>query len=106
MAAAKSKSAANAKPACLALPQGVLLGAHTSIAGGVNESVPRAQNLGFTAAQIFVKSNKQWFAPPLPDEEAARFRAARQASGIFFFGHNSYLINLASPDPKLFATSV
>jgi deoxyribonuclease-4 len=94
------------KPASLQLPKGVLLGAHTSISGGVNEAIPRAQHLGFTAAQIFVKNNKQWFAPPLPEEEAARFRAARKASGIVFFAHNSYLVNLASQDATMFGTSV
>jgi deoxyribonuclease-4 len=104
--AAKSKKKAAPPIARIALPKGVLLGAHTSISGGVNEAIPRAQNLGFTAAQIFVKNNKQWSAPPLPDEEAARFRAARKASGILFFAHNSYLVNLASPDPAIFSTSV
>jgi deoxyribonuclease-4 len=93
-------------PTALHLPKGVLLGAHTSIAGGVIESVRRAQAVGFTAAQIFVKNNKQWFAPKLAEIEAASFRSARKASGIHFFAHNSYLINLASPDDALFATSV
>jgi deoxyribonuclease-4 len=90
----------------LHLPKGVLLGAHTSISGGVVQAVGRAQACGFTAAQIFVKNNKQWFAPPLAEADIARFRAARKASGILFFAHNSYLINLASQDPKLFDTSV
>jgi deoxyribonuclease-4 len=101
-----AKKPAVEKPLPLHLPKGVLLGAHTSISGGVNEAIPRAQNLGFTAAQIFVKNNKQWFAPPLPEEEAARFRAARKASGIVFFAHNSYLVNLASQDATMFATSI
>jgi deoxyribonuclease-4 len=90
----------------LHLPKGVLLGAHTSIAGGVAQAVPRAAACGFTAAQIFVKNNKQWFAPPLAKEEITAFRAAREKSGIFFFAHNSYLVNLASQDPTLFDTSV
>jgi len=88
------------------LPKGVLLGAHTSIAGGVSLAVARAQAVGFTAAQIFVKNNKQWFAPPLPPAEIEAFQAARKASGIVFFAHNSYLINLASQDPTLFDTSI
>ena len=90
----------------LQLPPGVLLGAHTSTSGGVSQAVGRAQALGFTAAQIFVKNNKQWFAPPLVEAEIAQFRADRKKSGIFFFAHNSYLINLGSPDPQLYATSV
>jgi deoxyribonuclease-4 len=90
----------------LHLPAGVLLGAHTSTSGGVTQAIGRAQTCGFTAAQIFVKNNKQWFAPPLSEEEAAGFRAARKASGIYFFAHNSYLVNLASQDPVMFSTSV
>ncbi|HEX4141206.1 MAG TPA: deoxyribonuclease IV, partial [Candidatus Methylacidiphilales bacterium] len=90
----------------LHLPKGVLLGAHTSTAGGVSQAVPRAQACGFTAAQIFVKNNKQWFAPPLAKDEITAFLTARKASGIVFFAHNSYLINLASQDPKMFDTSV
>ena len=94
------------KISALHLPAGVLLGAHTSISGGVSQSVPRAQALGFTAAQIFVKNNKQWFAPPLAEEEIKQFRSEQKTSGIYFFAHNSYLVNLASQDAQMFATSV
>jgi deoxyribonuclease-4 len=82
------------------------MGAHTSTGGGVTQSVGRAIACGFTAAQIFVKNNKQWFAPALSEEERASFLAARKASGIIFFAHNSYLVNLASQDAQMFATSV
>ena len=94
------------KAPSLHLPPGVLLGAHTSTSGGVSQAIARAQACGFTAAQIFVKNNKQWFAPPLSEEEIALFRAGRKASGIYFFAHNSYLVNLASQDPEMFSTSV
>ena len=90
----------------LHLPKGVLLGAHTSIAGGISLAVGRAQACGFTAAQIFVKNNKQWFAPPLAREEISAFLKAREDSGIVFCAHNSYLVNLASQDAKMFDTSV
>jgi deoxyribonuclease-4 len=90
----------------LHLPPGVLLGAHTSTSGGVTQAIGRAQACGFTAAQIFVKNNKQWFAPPLAEAEIVQFRAARKASGIYFFAHNSYLVNLASQDAEMFSTSV
>ena len=103
-AAATKISSATAPP--LHFPPGVLLGAHTSTSGGVSQAIGRAQACGFTAAQIFVKNNKQWFAPPLTGEEIAQFRAARKESGIYFFAHNSYLINLGSQDPEKFSTSV
>ena len=102
---AKGRPAPDAAMA-LEIPAGVLLGAHTSTAGGLLTAIQRAQACGFTAAQLFVKNNKQWFAPALPDEEARLFRAAREKSGIRFFAHNSYLINLGSQDPVIFATSV
>ena len=90
----------------LRLPAGVLLGAHCSTAGGLTQAIVRAQTCGFTAAQLFVKNNKQWFAPALAEEEARAFRAARKASAITFFAHNSYLINLANQDAAMFDTSV
>jgi deoxyribonuclease-4 len=105
LAPAKAKKAPGAALA-LEIPAGVLLGAHTSTAGGLLTAIQRAQACGFTAAQLFVKNNKQWFAPALSDEEARLFRAAREQSGIRFFAHNSYLINLGSQDPVMFATSV
>jgi deoxyribonuclease-4 len=102
--AAAGKKAALFEP--LKFPPGVLLGAHTSTAGGLATAIDRALTCGFTAAQLFVKNNKQWFAPPLAAEEAKTFRAARDRSGVLFFAHNSYLINLGSFDPAMFATSV
>jgi hypothetical protein len=75
---AKTKTTAKTKPKPVApggkisgdkaplrciFPPGVLLGAHTSTSGGVSQAIGRAQACGFTTAQIFVKNNKQWFAP-------------------------------------------
>ncbi|PTY05073.1 deoxyribonuclease IV [Verrucomicrobia bacterium LW23] len=89
------------------LPPGLkLIGSHTSISGGVEESIPRAVRCGFTAAQIFVKNNKQWFAPDLSAESIAAYRKRREEAGLVVFGHNSYLINLGSPKPDIIDTSV
>ena len=52
-----------------------LLGAHTSIAGGVSKSVPLAEKLGFTAMQIFTKNNNRWAAKPLEENEILNFKA-------------------------------
>jgi deoxyribonuclease-4 len=105
---AKSIAKGDTKPkaAPLHIPPGVLLGAHTSTAGGVGQAIVRAQACGFTAAQLFVKNNKQWFAPALAEEEAKAFRRAREESGIYFFAHNSYLINLGNQDALIFDMSV
>ena len=101
-----AKAAASKVAAPLRIPAGVLLGAHCSTAGGLTQAIVRAQACGFTAAQLFVKNNKQWFAPVLSADEAKAFRQARKESGILFFAHNSYLINLANQDAAMFDTSV
>jgi deoxyribonuclease-4 len=109
--AAAKKTKSSSSPGRIEIPQPkkgprVLLGAHTSISGGVSLSVPRALALGFTAAQIFVKNNKQWFAPELDPAEIAAFKKARDDSGLYVFGHNSYLVNLGSPKPEIYDVSV
>ncbi len=74
-----------------------LLGAHTSIAGGVSTSVDRAVKLGFTAMQIFTKNNNRWFAKPLEENEIILFKEKLAKSGIkFVVAHDSYLINLCA----------
>lgn len=74
-----------------------LLGAHTSIAGGVSKSVERADKLGFTAMQIFSKNNNQWNAKPLTEEEIQNYKNKLSESNIkFVVVHDSYLINLCA----------
>src|SRR5277367_885402 len=102
----KAKKIAVTAAQPLHFPPGVLMGAHTSTSGGVSQAIARAQACGLTAAQIFVKNNKQWFAPPLAEAGIAEFRTLQKASGIYFFAHNSYLVNLASQDAQMFSTSV
>jgi len=83
------------------------LGAHMSIAGGVDLAIERGAALGCAAIQMFDKSNNQWAARPLSDEEVDRFRAARARTGIHpVVAHDSYLINLCSPDDPLYAKSI
>lgn len=75
----------------------LLLGAHTSISGGVHTAIGRAVKMGFTAMQIFTKNNNRWKTKPLDDEEIRNFRSSLNDSGIkFVVTHDSYLINLCS----------
>ena len=83
-----------------------LLGAHMSIAGGVDKAIDRGMLLGCNAIQIFVKNNNQWFGKPLPDEDIKSFSAKRKDSGILVFGHTGYLINLASINPDNYEKSL
>ena len=85
----------------------LLLGAHVSTSGGVASAIPRANAIGATAIQIFTKQASQWREPAIEDEERARFRTERAASRIVHANaHDSYLINLASPDPVLWSRSL
>ena len=88
-------------------PHDQLLGAHTSIQGGVNAAIPLAENLGFTAMQIFTKNNNRWSAPPLKPEDAEAFKVGIAKSSIkFVMAHDSYLINLGAPADEMFNKSV
>jgi deoxyribonuclease-4 len=83
------------------------LGAHVSSAGGSAEAPPRADAVGATALQLFTKTANQWKEREVAPDEAAAFRAARAAAGVAFaVAHDSYLINLASPDAGLRARSL
>jgi len=76
-----------------------LLGAHTSIAGGVSKAVERAERLGFTAFQMFTKNNNRWLAKPLDKDEVIRFKKLLSTSNIeYVVSHDSYLINLCAKD--------
>lgn len=83
------------------------LGAHISTSGGVALSPFRGDEVGATAMQIFTKVPNQWKEKEIGADEAAAFRTALKASGARFVNaHDSYLINLASPDPVLRARSL
>ena len=85
----------------------MLLGAHVSTSGGVASAFPRAAAIGATAIQVFTKQASQWREPAIEEEERVRFRSAHAQSGILFISaHDSYLINLASPDPVLWTRSL
>lgn len=84
-----------------------LFGAHLSIAGGFHAALLAAQSYGFETVQIFTKSPNQWASSPITAADAAIFRRTlRQTKLRFPTGHDSYLINLASPDPALYRRSV
>jgi deoxyribonuclease-4 len=78
-----------------------------SIAGGYYKAVELAHQCGCDCVQLFTKNNNQWRAKELTDEDAQRFRAALAETGVTHpIAHDSYLINLASPDDALWERSV
>jgi deoxyribonuclease-4 len=83
-----------------------LLGAHVSVQGGVHTGPGRGVAIGATAIQVFTKTPNQWREPELTDESVTAFRRERARTGITsIVAHDSYLINLATPDPVLAARS-
>ena len=82
------------------------LGAHVSVQGGVDKAPVRGKAIGATAIQVFTKTPSQWREPGVSSESYTTFRREcerYQLSNIV--GHDSYLINLASPDPMLSSRS-
>ncbi len=84
-----------------------ILGAHQSIAGGYYKAVERAHAVTCQCVQLFTKNNNQWRAKELVDEDSTKFQASLAELGIRHpIAHDSYLINLASPDKLLWKKSI
>jgi deoxyribonuclease IV len=83
------------------------LGAHVSVAGGVEHAPERARAIGSVTLQCFTKQANRWAEPTVEPARAARWDEAVLDQSIRTAGsHDSYLINLASPDPDLWARSL
>ena len=77
-------------------------GPHVSIAGGVENAPLNAAAVGASGFAMFTKNQRQWSAPPIPEESAAAFRENCRKHGYgpgAILPHDSYLINLGQPDP-------
>ena len=84
-----------------------ILGAHQSIAGGYHKAVEIGAETGCQVIQIFSKNTNQWRGKPITPDEAQRFRDAVANSGVACpLAHDSYLINLASPEKTLWKKSI
>jgi deoxyribonuclease IV len=78
-----------------------------SIAGGYYKAVEAAAEFGMEVVQLFTKNNNQWKARPLAQSEIDEFRSALKTTGVTCpVAHDSYLINLASPDDTLWNKSI
>lgn len=81
----------------------MILGAHESISGGIQNAFTRGREDGCESLQIFTKSERQWTTKKFTEGDIADFRAASADTGIPLKNvlvHDSYLINLASPEPE------
>ena len=87
--------------------RGPLLGAHMSIAGGVDKALLEGKKVDCDVIQIFTKSSRQWAAQPYSKEEIQNFLTNQKETGIItVIAHDSYLLNLGSPDEGLRKRSV
>jgi deoxyribonuclease IV len=84
-----------------------MFGSHLSIAGGMHKAVLEAERLGFDTVQVFTKNQQQWRVPPLQEEARDAWLAeCKRMKFDQVVSHDSYLINLASPDAELRAKSI
>lgn len=85
----------------------MLLGVHVSIEGKIYESLDRARKLGCNTMQIFSRNPQAWRNNFLEAEDIEEFRQRRERFRIKpVFIHIPYLINLASPNPRLYEASI
>ncbi len=79
------------------------IGAHVSASGGVENAPNNAAAIGANAFALFTKNQRQWVSAALSDKSISRFKTNCEAAGIlpdFILPHDSYLINLGSPDEE------
>lgn len=79
------------------------IGPHVSASGGVENAPLNAMQVGASAFALFTKNQRQWFSAPLSEKSIALFKENLEKSGIsadYVLPHDSYLINLGSPDPE------
>lgn len=83
------------------------VGAHVSIAGGVDNAVENELAVGGNCGQIFTHSPQVWQTPSIGDEEARQFReeTERELAGPWLI-HSSYLVNLCTPKDDLREKSI
>ncbi len=93
----------------------LVFGSHLSIAGSMANALREARELKLDCVQVFTKNQQQWKAPELKDDAVREWKTELAANGWDAaesdathrtVAHASYLINLASPNPELWAKSV
>ncbi len=77
------------------------IGAHVSTGGGVENAPKNAEDIGAKAFALFTRNQRQWVSKPLTPENISQFKATCENRGFapeHILPHDSYLINLGSPD--------
>src|SRR3990167_6786177 len=85
----------------------MLLGAHMSIEGGVENAPLRGKKAGCQVIQIFTKNNNRWNSRQLTDKDIENFKKNSFDTGVIpSASHTAYLINLASPNTEIYKKSL
>ncbi len=83
-----------------------LIGAHFSIAGGLDKALYAALEYGCGTCQVFTKNANSWREKDLDADQINPFKHGMEKTGIRkIASHGSYLINLASPETGKHARS-
>ena len=84
-----------------------MFGSHLSIAGGLHNALLSAERFGMETVQVFSKNQQQWRCAPLQADAVEQWRAhCRRLKFGRTVSHDSYLINLGSPDEGLWVKSI
>ena len=79
------------------------IGAHVSASGGVFNAITNAVAIGADAFALFTRNQRAWVSKPLDEAETGKFKRLMQEHGFTpeqVLPHDSYLINLGSPDQE------
>ena len=79
------------------------IGAHVSTQNGVENAPVNAGNIGARAFALFTKNQRQWGGKPYSADNVSLFTERLKAGGFdpaMVLPHDSYLINLGSPDDE------
>jgi len=84
----------------------ILIGAHTSIAGGLENALFEGRTIGANTVQIFTANQRRWDSKPLTFEGIELWKQAKKETGIeIVMSHDSYLINLGASDAEILQKS-
>ena len=79
------------------------IGAHVSASGGICNAILNAEAIGANAFALFTRNQRSWVSKPLATDEINAFKTLlveRGFSPAYVLPHDSYLINLGSPDEE------
>ena len=86
--------------------QDLLIGAHTSIAGGLHNALLEGQEIGATTVQIFTANQRQWKSKQIDEAAIEKWQRTLAETNLRkIMSHDSYLINLGSPKEDVLAKS-